>query len=361
MKIAIIGNDGRLRNTYKRNIDDLFLSCGYNTGNLVYWYAVDSHIIEQKEYFGWEPDLEYINNNFDFLIFVASNQLNPAWDMGVLGNVFDKLKIPFGLIGLGAQIDNEYYTFKQGTLKFIETLKNAAFVSVRGEFTAGILKKHGVKDNIYVTGCPSNFINFENNFIKPLEYKNVNKIVVNMNINGKFSSILKNLYRQKDEYIFKYVIQDDKNIVNLAREKNIDKGVLKHLAYIFGADKKEFHYYFLSNIEVFFNVECWMEYLRKFHFSFGSRMHGNMLALQSGVMSVFITHDNRLGELVKTMKVPNVSLENFNKYKNILDFLKSYDFDMNDYYVRRKELLNIYLSMFDKFGIKYNEKLKNIL
>jgi hypothetical protein len=361
MKIAIIGNNGRLENTYKRDIDDLFLSCGYNTGNLVYWYAVDSHICDEKEYFGWEPDLDYINKNFDFLIFVASNQLNPAWDMGILGNVFDKLKIPFGLIGLGSQIDSGEYTFKQGTLKFIQTLKNAAFVSVRGEFTADVLDKYGVNDNVYITGCPSNFINFEKNFIKGLDYKEINKIVVNMNINGKFSSVLKNLYKQKDEYIFKYIIQDDKNIVNLCREKSIDKGVIRHLAYLFGANKKEFYNYFISNIEVFFNVECWMEFLRKFHFSFGSRMHGNMLAFQSGVMSLFITHDNRLSELVKTMKVPHVSLEEFNNYKNITEFLKSFNFDLNEYYTRRKELLKVYLSMFDKYNIKYNGKLNNIL
>lgn len=368
MKVAIIGNNGKLENTYYKNIKELFLECGYNTGNLVYWYAVDSHIKAEKEYFGWQPDVEYINNNFDYLIFVASNQLNPNWDMSVLAELFSKLKIPLIIIGLGVQFNNTKINnikFKEGTEKFIKEIKDKAiFVSVRGEITAEVLNLYKVK-NIVITGCPSNFINRNKNFISDYfqVLNNIERILVNMNFDKKFKKLFYHIFNLMKGYPLKFIIQDNEDIVSLCREKNIfnKKNVIKYLSNLFGISFNETDFFVKNNFEVFFNADAWLEYVRKFSLSIGTRMHGNMIAFQSGVPSLFLTHDVRLSELVKTMKLPYIEIEKFYQCKNINGIKENINFSINEYYKRRSQLLKNYLYIFKKTNIDYDNKLELIL
>jgi hypothetical protein len=61
----------------------------------------------------------------------------------------------------------------------------------------------------------------------------------------------------------------------------------------------------------YFHVEQWLEDSSRFDFSLGGRIHGNMVAFQAGVPSLFITVDERSSELVRTMDLPSVNVANF--------------------------------------------------
>ena len=87
-RIAIIGNSGRIQNPLQKAPDRLFAECGNNTGNLAFWFAVSRHIKNAHvDYIPWHFDPELIKREYDVVVFVAANQLNPDWDLGSLADI----------------------------------------------------------------------------------------------------------------------------------------------------------------------------------------------------------------------------------------------------------------------------------
>ena len=59
---------------------------------------------------------------------------------------------------------------------------------------------------------------------------------------------------------------------------------------------------------IFFNCKDWKEWLQKNHFTFcfGSRFHGNMMAFQNGIPTLWVNHDSRTKELLEFLHLPYV-------------------------------------------------------
>lgn len=337
MRVAVIGQPGYIKDSSKLNIDNLFRSVGFNTGNLVYMYAVTEHIQSEKKFFGWKVDADLINNEFDVMVFVVVNQLHPQKDMSILAELFESINIPSFIIGLGAQASNfnEDLVFTKGTLRFIDLIKEkCSHISVRGEYTASILTKYGAK-NVIATGCPSNFINFDPNLGDKIVTKknSIKLLVVNNNIRESMDGFLSNIitYYEYNEYKdLKFIMQEPKLVLDFCRNKTTSIYYKQVIQKINNTIMKKYIYedvetFSINNFEIFFNVESWMEYLLRFDLSLGTRMHGNMIALQSGIPIVFLTHDARLEEMVSIMKLPSISfndVKNLTKVEEMLDLIK---------------------------------------
>ena len=365
MKIAIIGNSGNIEKSYKRNIEQIFYGLGNNTGNLVFWYAINNHICDKKDFFGWNLDIDYINNNYDTLIFVAANNLNPAWDMGLLANQFEKIKIPILILGLGIQAKNigDDLKFSDGTKKFIKVIKNKSkYISVRGYYTAQVLKDYDV-DNVKITGCPSNFINFENNVDQydDLDEININRIIINANVLREMKEFLRITSSWKDKgKDIKYLMQDNKEIIEFCRYRKFNKNILKFIRSLFipNTNLDDTYKFANENFETFFNVDTWLEYLYRFDLAIGTRMHGNMLSFQISIPTIFITHDARVTEMIETMALPTISYEKVIKLKTLKKILSNIKFSPKKYRKKRLTLARNYLKIFQEYGIKYCKELK---
>ena len=59
-----------------------------------------------------------------------------------------------------------------------------------------------------------------------------------------------------------------------------------------------------SRYRIWFDAEEWLEASKQLTLSIGMRLHGNMVAMQAGVPSLWIPHDPRTTELVATMSLP---------------------------------------------------------
>ena len=75
---------------------------------------------------------------------------------------------------------------------------------------------------------------------------------------------------------------------------------------------------FIDNKNIFFDYDSWSHFMRQndFTFAFGTRFHGNMMALNHGISTLYLVHDWRTRELVEYLKLPHLELNGtFQKIK----------------------------------------------
>jgi hypothetical protein len=110
----------------------------------------------------------------------------------------------------------------------------------------------------------------------------------------------------------------------------------------------------------FFNANSWMDYSKKFDLSIGTRLHGNMLAFQSEVPSIFLSHDSRTSELVDIMALPKCSLNSlsFISYDELFDKVS---FSGIDYDLNRVKIAKQYVDIIRKCGLNTSTELNDFI
>ena len=99
---------------------------------------------------------------------------------------------------------------------------------------------------------------------------------------------------------------------------------------------------------VFWDIDSWNEFYNQENitFAFGTRFHGNMEALRNGIPALWITHDSRTTELTKYLHLPNISISDISKIKNLEELLEYCDYT---------DLKNNYMSLCEKYVEYLNE------
>lgn len=266
-------------NVKSNNMD----SVGGNTGNLVFAESI-------KETYAF--DLESSLSNYwielgrrnVYAIWAAANFISPyaTWIENFIP-ILEKTKMNITFAGLGAQgdldecpqdvvnslSDKQIYFFKMVS-------ERAKSIGVRGEYTADCLEKMGIK-NIDIIGCPSIF-------------------------SCKAPYVVS---RQEGGGVLYTADISKERIYLLAKQINAE---LIRQSYSDGEEESR----------IFFDFHRWNEYIqkRKYSFAFGSRFHGNMMALRNGVPTLWITHDWRTLELVRYLNLPYLNYYG-KKFRNI--------------------------------------------
>src|SRR5699024_12368983 len=60
--------------------------------------------------------------------------------------------------------------------------------------------------------------------------------------------------------------------------------------------------------EYHLDARTWIDRMRRFDFSFGARIHGNIAAVLGGTPSVVLAHDRRTMELAKYHRIPYIDV-----------------------------------------------------
>ncbi|MDO6709140.1 polysaccharide pyruvyl transferase family protein [Aliiglaciecola sp. 2_MG-2023] len=370
-RVAFIGRPGFIENSFTKPVESLFKEVGLNTGNLAFWYAMSQHIADPKDYFGWSFDPQKIKNDYDVLVFPAANQLNPDWDMGGLADLIDKADTPLLICGLGAQASDmsKKLSFNAGTKRFLKVISERAVkVGVRGNYTAQVLSENNV-NNVEVLGCPSNFTNPSKKLgyeisQKFLAISDVEKLVLNIDITQKLA--------EKIRVMFNWTIGRNTEIVNQApldllklshREtKHIDSQLTRRVHNLL-APSVSLSYFnkIVSNQFVsYFDVNEWMYQLHQFDLSVGTRLHGNMLALQAGTPSIFMPHDSRTQELADIMALPTYQLDKITRATTLETVIENVDFDGVKYDNSRQTLSRKYKKLINDTGLNASDGLNSL-
>ena len=361
-KVAFVGRPGFIENSFNKSVETLFKEVGLNTGNLAFWYAMSQHVTEPKDYFGWSFDPQNVKENYDFLVFPAANQLNPDWDMGGLAELIEKADTPLLICGLGAQAKDmsKKLQFNAGTKRFLSVISERAVkVGVRGNYTAQVMAENGVK-NVEVLGCPSNFTNPTQDLGRKIESKfaaleNIEKLVLNIDITPKLA--------EKVRIMFNWAIGRNTEIVNQAPldllklshsdTRQVDAELLRRVHNIF-APSVSLSYFekMVSNQFVsYIDVNEWMYQLHQFDLSIGTRLHGNMLALQAGTPSIFLPHDSRTQELADVMVLPTYSLDNVTRASTLEKVVANINFNGDLFDSSRQKLAAKYQALISQTGL----------
>jgi Polysaccharide pyruvyl transferase len=251
----------------------------------------------------------------------------------------------FGL-GVQAKLTDELPTLGPNTLRLATILsERSASVSVRDGLTRDVLAAAGLK-NAVVTGCPSNFINPDPDLGKKVagtaralitenpSWSDLRSCISEASGGHAYSGrVLKNHLEMLAEFPAFYLIQSPALLSFLLRESaEISPFYLRSSP--FEEESGELEHTLRRSLLHFSSMDAWMDFARTCHISFGMRIHGTMVPLQSGVPSALIAHDTRTVGLARRMGIPWVTPEDFvNIYskdprpllEHIADVMDSYD------------------------------------
>lgn len=268
---------------------------GGNTGNLVFVEGLKRNVDFDYESFltlEWKKD--FLGRENVRAIMPAANFLSKEtkWIENLVP-ILESTDMSFTLAGLGAQAklnetpNDVVSKLSTGQKRFFSLVgERARTIGVRGEFTAECLDLLGIK-NVDIIGCPS-FYSCEGHY--PLIKK---------------ASLDKVMCTKSGKDIKIHEISEMVNATVISQVNGDDKCGCKN---------------------IFYDFDEWNKFIQKndFTFSFGTRFHGNMMALNNGVPTLWIVHDWRTLELAQYLKLPYINyyqeFQNITKPEQLLDY-----------------------------------------
>lgn len=347
---------------------------GDNTGNLAFCYAIDQILGGGLKSALWHAEPKTLKMLGDVGVLTLANQLGEHANLGYLNDNFNKLDISLVGIGLGAQAGNlqSSVDIPKGTLDWIRIVQeksptNSPNIGVRGAFTLNALEKYGLADKAVSLGCPTLFINPDKQLGKTIFDK----------FSPKFDLIAVTAGHQRWTHLARleaslvslaqscggsYICQSPLEMVQIGRgeAKLLDNTSLKSCKQYIAPSMsdEDFIDWSVRYAYSFFSASAWMEYLRRFDFVIGTRIHGVMLALQVGVPALCITHDSRTEELCQTMKVPYVNAKDVMGGIKRDDIQRFFNFDPDEFDKNRQNLAKNYVQFLETNGLQPANYLK---
>ncbi|MFJ4121720.1 polysaccharide pyruvyl transferase family protein [[Kitasatospora] papulosa] len=289
-----------------------------NAGNLIFSDAAHKLLTTSRaEVFsnGIRTDpsaADRINEEFDVFVVPLANAFRPTFERPLkrMTQLIKKLRIPVVVLGVGAQADLNYNADRLKPMEptvreFVtEVLNRSASIGVRGEFTEQYLNSMGFKD-VEVIGCPSMFMHGETFTLE----KRAESLTAEsrISVNGSHSAVrshgLDAIIRQAHER-YPHLRFVGQNLLEAQllhwRETSNPIGAQTSMP-----THPSHPMYREGKVRLYVDPATWIEELRAFDFSFGSRIHGNIAALLAGVPSTVLCSDSRTLELCRYFGIPH--------------------------------------------------------
>lgn len=357
--IAMMGTRGYVDGISFKSTTELMRSVGDNTGNLVFQYACFSLIEEKKLIVGLDIpwDVAHLRRTCRALVIPSANFIRERFDMTGFVQFLEKTELPLVFLGLGAQASDycqRGFALHPSIHRLIALMKErSSMVSVRGLYTQEVLDGFGVSQTV-ITGCPSNFINPDENLPD----------VIMRKLQGKLSSFITHgdepwpkdpikqlverrlaawtqqgagMQSQQSVPVFMTFIRRNNPYSQEQPGEHLQESLRKAL--MPDVTPQQFIDYLATKLRVYFSVPQWMEDSSKYDFSVGLRLHGNMVAWQAGTPALWIHHDSRTRELAEVMALPSLDVATFlDKCNTVTEAWKRTEFNVENYRLRRSLL-----------------------
>ncbi len=265
-----------------------------------------------------EMTSDYINNKFDYVVLPMANIFYVGYieALNNLADVFRNIKIPTYVIACGVQapsytqLDNVINAIREPAIKFIRSIYNTGGeFALRGYFTKEFFEKLGFKSAV-VTGCPSLYQLGDGLRIVESNVDRIKPV-----FNGEFQLVEKYLAERADGI---YIDQCNYfDLIFAVRDNSVYDSSQKYIKYLV-----QKYGYNIANmamdhrILLFTDISLWRKYLilNNYNFSFGSRIHGNIVSILSGIPALIYGCDSRTQEMAEFFSIPMITATNMNKY-----------------------------------------------
>lgn len=333
-----------LENDYTNSGDTV-----YSTAGVSYFFSsrLNSFFITRAELENkLRNDKEWVYKNFDLCIMFKANLFSLAYDNRLLfyADLINKFRVPTYVLGIGAQSSKDYSLdfikhIKENTKKYVDSIyESGGAITLRGEFTKYALEQVCNYD-FFVSGCPSMYFNGRD--LKISDDKVDRKVFKPMLNASRVEEIDNRIYKDYKNSVY---FDQDFYLKALFCPDKVDN--ISELKY-------PFKYLYKNNrINGDMNYYPWSQEIKngKFNFSYGSRIHGNFIAIQNGVPAFVKVIDSRTRELAEFFNIPNSIETNFNeKTDSLYDLYKEISYDkFNSTFAQRYDNFADFLS---KHGI----------
>jgi hypothetical protein len=315
-----------------------FDKTGQNTGNLLIGYSLRRALAVDSYAVGTEHDARWVNESFDLIAIPAANFIYEHFNLGYMADFIERTTLPCLMVGLGAQsssmtsLDLKIPLGTQRLLKIVS--ERSSSIGVRGEYTASVLDHLGI-NNVTLTGCPSLYMTLEPEL--KIHKRALDDGTLRVAVNGSNNvirhsfapSFAADVERQLLETAvlesYPYVLQNEFPEIDIALGHPTSdqaaqaSGSLQRIGS--QLSNSTYNAFLQKNGRVFFSIDEWSNFIRKMDFSIGTRFHGNMIALLSGVPALIIPHDTRTLEMSRLMKIPHVGVDQIGH----IDIARLYD------------------------------------
>jgi polysaccharide pyruvyl transferase WcaK-like protein len=257
-----------------------------------------------------------INEQYDAFVVPLANAFRPSFQpmLDRLTQLISKLRIPVVVIGVGAQTGLGYNAarlkpMEESVRAFVSAvLDRSASIGVRGEFTEKYLRDMGFKD-VEVIGCPSMFLHGKELVVR----KRVAELTRDSRIaiNGSHDAVRKQgidqvIRRTHERYPnLRYIGQNLSDAKQLHwRDLSDPNSQVTEMP-----THPDHPMYREDKARVYVDPVTWIDDLRGFDYSFGSRIHGNIAALLAGTPATVLTGDSRTLELCRYFEIPHQRID----------------------------------------------------
>jgi len=305
-----------------------FFWVGNNTGNLVFIRAL-KNIFQPKIFPLWELDAGTFRDDPDVshyitteLIWLTENTTYPhVWKM--LEGIGDKPLVPIS-VGIHGGFDLRNAHLHSDTVKLLRAIAERAVLGVRGEYTAAVLERLGIL-NLKIIGCPSLYVGMNDQFrVDKKPFRDDMKTAVN------FRTFYGSLQPAECEFLTYAANRNLDFVEQTQQELTLENCQNNQPQYEY------FSRWIKKKRQVFFEIEPWVEWIRQFGFSMGSRFHGNVLAIMNGIPALTMVVDGRMQEMTRLFRLPAIRVEEFSMDKPLSWYYDLADFaEFNRVYPQR--------------------------
>jgi polysaccharide pyruvyl transferase WcaK-like protein len=277
--------------------------------------AIFRQLVGEVNQIGFSPDPDVVNADYDFVVIPAANWLgiDASWDW--LCDIVEKITIPIVTVGIGIQeakdISLEAVAVSKSAIRLIKILSDKSHsISVRGDFTKEWLGKIGIRNTV-TTGCPSLYMDIA---YDTKEYKRKTGVIQSTayELTGAFVNgydtnrqLFEAAARTDSYMIYQSEPFEMRQLIYGNGFDKFDKSYLDLLLKLYGfPDIGPLRHYIENRGRVFFNIEEWSNFLRRRTGLIGTRLHGTIIALNSGTPAVLLSHDARTMEMISFAKIP---------------------------------------------------------
>jgi len=319
---------------------------GRNVGNFVFTDAVHRIIstpdtdVVSNSYLSERPGvtrhyIERINDEFDAFVIPLANAFRPKFldNLRRLTKVIEGMRIPTVVVGVGVaggvgSLDNPLPTDSPELTAAVQRFVNAVLersgsIGVRGEFTRDYLAQLGYGDeHVDVVGCPSLFRDGDGLRIEKRAAQITADSEFTINISPYVRAMQNIGQRHAEKYRRMIYIPQDDTALELLLWGNDPEPVgslrlPQHTGHVL---------YQENRIRFFVDTVTWMQFLARQDFSFGTRIHGNIVALSAGTPAHVLAHDARTLELARYHDIPHTLVRDLPENVDAADLYAESDY-----------------------------------
>lgn len=301
----------------KEHVSTLYGGFCPNLGNRLWFQGIISEIsdgINDISYWSNSLTVEMINENYDMIVAPMANVFSPYFVKGI--ELFTKrlkgVKVPIYVIACGVQIDagstmNDLINrIGNPASEMISTVyESGGEFALRGYTTKEFFDRLGFSSAV-VTGCPSMY---QLGRISPLLGidKNVLEKDFKVALNGKLSEQLYYLHRYPNSEFF-----DQETYFKILHDSSFfeDKApCVERCIRSYGYEESLL--ISARRVNLIADMTAWKNYLQKnrFTMSYGSRIHGSILPILSGIPAVLYAKEERTSEIADYFNIPVITDE----------------------------------------------------